>query len=92
MRKKHLVVGFSMIAIGLVLVVTLVSSPYRHWESPQNPDMAPIYKWLFGIPLILAGIPFVTAGFVKRIGKMTLVITTVLLFSVWYLFVVSRGS
>ena len=92
MRKRHTVVGFSVIAIGLILFITPVSPPHREWENPQNPDMSPIYKWLVGIPLILVGIPFAIAGFVKRIGKMTITITTVLLISVWFLIVVSRGS
>ena len=91
MRKKHLVVGFSMIAIGLILFVTPVSPPHREWE-PINVDMTPIYKWLVGIPLILVGTPFAVAGFVKRMGKMTITITNVLLVSVWFLLVVSRGS
>ncbi len=91
MRKRHAVVGFSMIAIGLVLFITPVSPPHREWE-PITVDMAPIYKGLVGIPLILVGITFAVAGFVKRMGKMTLVIANVLLISVWFLFVVSRGS
>ena len=80
-----------MIVVGLVFFLTPVSSPHIEGE-PITLDMAPIYKGLVGIPLVLVGIPFAIAGFIKRIGKMTIIITTVLLISVWFLFIVSRGS
>lgn len=91
MRKRHIAIGFSIIAVGLILLITPVSPPHREWDT-ITVDMGPIYRWLVGIPLILVGIPIATAGFVKRIGKMTLVITNVLLISVWFLFILSRGS
>jgi len=89
MRKRHIVVGFSMIVIGSILFLTSVSLPHKP-ETIDGPDMAPIYKWLVGIPLVLVGIPFATAGFVKRIGKMTITIIVVLLISVWFLLVISK--
>lgn len=55
MRKRHIIVGFSMVVVGLILFITPVSPPHREWE-PINVDMAPIYKGLVGIPLILVGI------------------------------------
>jgi hypothetical protein len=43
------------------------------------------------VPLILAGLPLSAAGFIKNIGKRSIVITIVVLICVWFLFV-SRGS
>jgi hypothetical protein len=80
-----------MITAGLILFFISVSPPHKDGEAISL-DMAPIFKWLIGVPLILAGLPLSTAGFIKNIGKRSIAITVVVLICVWFLFVVSRGS
>lgn len=79
-----------MIAAGLILFFMSGSPPHKAGEVISL-AMSPIFKWLIGVPLILAGLPLSAAGFIKNIGKRSIVITIVVLICVWFLFV-SRGS
>ncbi|MGQ0794650.1 MAG: hypothetical protein ACT4N5_00495 [Nitrosopumilaceae archaeon] len=90
-KIKLAIFGIFMIAAGLVLFFTSNSLPHKD-DEVTSLDIAPIFKWLVGVPLILAGLPLSAAGFLKNIGKRAIVITVVVLISVWFLFVVSRGA
>ena len=83
-KIKLAIIGFFMIAAGLVLFFTSNSLPHK--AEVTSLEMVPILKWLIGVPLILAGLPLSAAGFLKNIGKRTIVITVVALIFAWFLF------